>query len=280
MRLRDAAGFFDSTLAKDAYNPLTEFKCQVEPFDYVKIGGTSVKRRVMSTTPDVTVPARGVIDISGQRYLLSDASPDHWAGEIIRNRYVLQGADDLADITSVADLLLNVAGASAYASIEFNKYSTDERDNSRFHPQYNIYFSGTENVHTGDIVSVGSASGTRYYLVRDAHKSMAGPMEALSNELEAPVIDSADFISKVYDPISDSYSGSTTAVRCIRVRWQDHFKYLTQDSTDYERGDIQLLVPTSVTPVAGDTVTLAEGVCRVLSVLPGSGYWSLHVRLT
>ena len=159
--------------------------------DYVKIGGTSVKRRVMSTTPDVTVPARGVIDISGQRYLLSDASPDRWAGEIVRNRYVLQGADDLADITSVADLP-NVAGASA-ASIEFNKYSTDERDNSRFHPQYNIYFSGTENVHTGDIVSVGSASGTRYYLVRDAHKSMAGPMEALSNELEAPVIDSADF---------------------------------------------------------------------------------------
>ena len=47
---------------------------------------------------------------------------------------MLQGADDLADITSVADLLLNVAGASAYASIEFNKYSTDERDNSRFHP--------------------------------------------------------------------------------------------------------------------------------------------------
>ena len=45
-------------------------------------------------------------------------------------------------------------GASAYASIEFNKYSTDERDNSRFHPQYNIYFQW-ENVHTGDIVSVG-----------------------------------------------------------------------------------------------------------------------------
>lgn len=278
MRLRDVAGFFDKTLAKDAYNPLTRFLCQLEPFDYVKIDGASVKRRVMSTVPGVNIPARGVIDIGGQRYLVGDSSQDHWEGGPVRNRYVLQGADSLATVTTIEETLGGTTGTSAYVSVEFNKYATDERDSSTYHPQYHIYFSGSEAVSDGDIITITAYGITRYYLVRNANRTMAGLVDALSNHLEDPVIDAAGFSHKTYDPITDTYTDASSSVRCLRVRWQDHFRYLTQSSTSYERGDIQLLVPTSVTPEAGDTVTLSDGVWRVLSVVSGAGYWSLHMR--
>lgn len=274
MKLKSASKFFDRTLASDAYNAATKFRCQVEPFDYQKIEGSAVKRRVMSTAPEVTVPVRQVISIGGQPYLVGDSSVDHWDGAALRKRYVLQGADYLATVQSIVQVLANTVGTSAYASIEFNKYGTDERDNSDLHPQYHIFFGGGETVPNDSIVT---AAG-RYYLVRRANRTQAGLVDALSNELESPVIDAATFTSRQYNPVTDTYTDSSSTVRCIRLRWQDHFTYLSQGSTKYERGDVQVLVPLSVTPKPGDTLALADGTWTILSVVAEATYRSLHVR--
>lgn len=228
----------------------------------------------MSVAPSVTMPARGVINIDGQPYLVGDTSADHWAGERIRNRYVLQGADYLADVRSIAQVLANTTGTAAYASIEFNKYGTDERDNSDFHPQYHIFFGGGESVPTESLI----VAAGRYYLVRQSHRTMAGLIDALSNELDSPVIDAATFKSRSYNPVTDTNTETPTTVRCIRLRWQDHFTYLSQGSTKYERGDMQVFVPTSVTPKASDTLTLSDGTWRILSVVNETTYRSLHMR--
>lgn len=274
MKLKAASRFFDKTLASDAYNAATRFYCQVEPFDYQKIDGAAVKRRVMSTAPEVVLPVRQVISIGGQPYLVGDSSVDHWEGAALRKRYVLQGADYLASIQTIAQILANTAGTSAYASIEFNKYGTDERDNSDLHPQYHIYFGGGETVPNDSLVT---AAG-RYYLVRRANRTQAGLVDALSNELESPVIDSATFTARQYNPVTDTYTDTPSTVRCLRLRWQDHFTYLSQGSTKYERGDVQVLVPLSVTPKSGDKLTLADGSWSILSVVAEATYRSLHVR--
>ncbi|MBI3144731.1 MAG: hypothetical protein HYZ18_05565 [Pseudogulbenkiania sp.] len=274
MKLKNVSKFFDRTPAVDGYTGLNAFKCQLEPFDYVKIDGAAVKRRVMSTAPEVVIPTRKVISIDGQRYLVGDSSPDHWNGETVRNRYVIQGADDSVQIQSIAQVLANTAGTTAYASIEFNKVSTDERDNSDFHPQYHIYFGPTESVPKHSVLTAGSKT----YLVREAHPTLGGLLDALSNELDSPVIDAATFKSRSYNPVTDTYTDTPATVRCMRVRWQDHFTYLSQGSTKYESGDMQVFVPTSVTPKAGDTLTLTDGVWTLLSVVAESTFRSLHVR--
>ena len=273
MKLKSVSKFFDKTKAVDAYNALYSFKCQVEPLDMYRTEGTRIKIRNMSTAPEVVIPVRRVIKIDDQAYIVSDSSLDHWSGEAIRSRYVLQGADHVVEIRTIAQVLENVPGVQAFASIDFNKYGTDERDSSEYHPQYHIYF-GKETVEEDYIVHTTE----RTYLVKNSYKTPSGLYDAICNELDDPVIDAATFKVRTYNPITDSFTESSSTIRCIRIRWQDKFTYLSQGSEKFERGDIQVLVPSSVTPKAADVIDMSDGQWRVLSVVDGAGYRTLHMR--
>ena len=273
MKLKNVSRLFDKTKAVDAYNSRYSFKCQVEPLDMYRTEGTRIKIRNMSTAPGVTIPARRVIKIDDQAYIVSDSSLDHWSGEAIRSRYVLQGADHVVEIRTISQVLEDVPGVQAYASIDFNKYGTDERDSSRYHPQYHIYF-GKETVEEDYVVHTTSSN----YLVKNSYLTPAGIVDALANELDDPVVQVSVSTGRSYDPVTDSYTATTSSVRAIIVRWQEYFEYLTQGSTKYERGDAQLFVLPAVQAKAGDTVSISGEDFRVLSHLDRTGYRTLHIR--
>ena len=273
MKLKNVSKFFDKTKAVDAYNSSYSFKCQVEPLDMYRTEGTRIKIRNMSTAPEVVIPARRVIKIDDQAYIVSDSSLDHWSGEAIRSRYVLQGADHVVEIRTIAQVLENVPGVQAFASIDFNKYGTDERDSSEYHPQYHIYF-GKETV--GEDVLIHTVD--RNYLVKNSYLTPAGIVDALANELDDPVVQVTVSTGRSYNPVTDSYTATTVSVRAVLVRWQEYFEYLTQGSTKYERGDAQLFVLPAVQAKAGDTVSIGGEDFKVLSHLDRSGYRSLHIR--
>ena len=273
MKLKNVSKFFDKTKAVDAYNSRYSFKCQVEPLDMYRTEGTRIKIRNMSTAPGVTIPARRVIKIDDQAYIVSDSSLDHWSGEAIRSRYVLQGADHVVEIRTISQVLEDVPGVQAYASIDFNKYSTDERDSSEYHPQYHIFLGeGTATEHA--IIHTTE----RTYLVKSSYKTPSGLYDAICNELDDPVIDAATFKSRTYNPITDSFTDSSSTIRCIRLRWQDYFEYLTLGSEKFERGDIQVLVPLSVALGTADVVELSDGPWKALAVVDRSGFRAAHLR--
>lgn len=273
MKLKSVSKFFDKTKAVDAYNSRYSFRCQVEPLDMYRTEGTRIKIRNMSTAPGVTIPARRVVKIDDQAYIVSDSSLDHWSGEAIRSRYVLQGADHVVEIRTIAQVLENVPGVQAFASIDFNKYGTDERDSSEYHPQYHIYF-GKETVEEDYVVHTTSSN----YLVKNSYLTPAGIVDALANELDDPVVQVSVSTGRTYDPVTDSYTATTSSVRAVLVRWQEYFEYLTQGSTKYERGDAQLFVLPSVHAKAGDTVSISGEDFKVLSHLDRTGYRALHIR--
>lgn len=273
MKLKNVSKFFDKTKAVDAYNSRYSFKCQVEPLDMYRTEGTRIKIRNMSTAPEVVIPVRRVIKIDDQAYIVSDSSLDHWSGEAIRSRYVLQGADHVVEIRTIAQVLENVPGVQAFASIDFNKYGTDERDSSEYHPQYHIYF-GKETVEEDYIVHTTSSN----YLVKNSYLTPAGIVDALANELDDPVVQVTVSTGRSYNPVTDSYTATASSVRAVLVRWQEYFEYLTQGSTKYERGDAQLFVLPAVQAKAGDTVSISGEDFRVLSHLDRTGYRALHIR--
>lgn len=276
MKLTKVAKFFDKVRAVDAYDSTYSFRCQLEPLDMYRTEGTRIKIRNMSADPAVVIPTRGVIKIDAQPYLVSDSSFDYWKTEKIRARFVIQGADDVVEIRSIPQVLAEAAGTLAYASIDFNKYGTDERDSSEYHPQYHIFFSGYESVPENSILSTPG----RYYLVRNSYKMVSGLTDALSNVLDDPlvVVDLAG--ERILDPVTETYTQTAATTRGLFLRWQEHFLYLSQASVKYETGDAQLLLPASQTVRAGGVATFRGETWKVLSAHLQGGYVAAHIRRT
>ena len=183
MRLLDAARRFDKTTATDAYSATT-FKCQFEVLAYSKIDGVAVKKRQISTASSVTIPARRVVTIHGQTYLVGHGAPDFWNDDTIRLNYVVQGADGLANLTTIADELAGTAPGTAYAALAFAKYLPDAEDSSKYPPQYQVFLSGTESAPADSLIYLNSV----WYLVKESYVSTSGLRVSLANVVDLSLI--------------------------------------------------------------------------------------------
>ena len=275
MRLKNASRLFDKTVFTDAYGTVT-FKGQLDPFDFFKLDGAAVKRRALSTAPGVTIPARRTIKADDQVYLVGDQTPDHWAGSKIRNRYVLHGADYLAQVRTVAEALADAAGLTAWVSRDWNKDTTDSRVSAENISQYHMFFSSAEDVPDESVLTL---SDGRNYLVQGTHRALSGFTDALANEIPEPVFETVSFADRTYDPVADSFSSVTNNVRVMRIRWQEAFQYLSRASVEFERGDCLVFIPKGiVSPSANDTVPLSDGTWRVVSSIDNGTFYRVHLR--
>lgn len=275
MKLSKAAVMGDTQEAVDAYN-LTGTKLQVgfDPLSYSKIDGVAVKKRAISASPSVLMPARGAITIDGQTYLVGHGAPDYWRGSTIRVNYVIQGADGLANLHSIDTALAGTAPITAYAAISFSRYLPEVNDNSRMLPQYQVFLAGSEAAPADSLVQLGGV----WYLIKQSYISTSGLRVALANELVEPVFETVGFGARTYDPITDAYTSSGASVKVLRVKWSEHYQYLSKASETYERGDMQVFMLKASTPKPSDTISLSDGVWRVLSTQDETTHWSCHVR--
>lgn len=273
MKLAAAAKLGNTTVATDAYGTDT-FLCQFEPMSFSKIDGVSILKRQISLAPDVILPARGAINIDGQVYLASHMAPDFWNNQVIRNTVIIQGADGLANLTSIGNALLNVAPATAYAALVFSRYIPESADSSKYPPQYQVFFAGMESAPANTLIQLGAT----WYLIKESYVSTSGLRIALANTLDEPAFETISFGDQVYNPLTDSLTGTPISVKILRVKWQEHFEYLSKGSETYERGDQQVFTPKSITPTPPDTLTLSDGTWRILAVQDETTYWSCHVR--
>jgi len=273
MDLHSAAMRFDDTTATDAYSSDT-FKCQFEVLSYSKIDGVAVKKRQISTGPDVTIPARRVVTIHGQTYLIGHGAPDYWRDSVIRINYVIQGSDGIASLTTIAAELAGTAATTAYAALVFSKYLPDTEDSSKYPPQYEIFLAGGESAPANSLISLNST----WYLVKQSYISTSGLRISLSNIIESPNFENATFKSRVYSPITDAYTDTSSTVKVFRVKWSEHFEYFSKSSEPYERGDHTIITLKAITPDPPDTITMSDGTWRVLSTQDEGLTWSCHVR--
>ena len=273
MKLSKVAGYFDNLVGQDAYGTAT-FLCQFEPLAYSKIDGVAVRKRQISTVEGVTMPARGAILIDGDVYLVGHPAPDYWMGAVIRNTHVIQGADGLADLTSIADALASAPAVSAYAALVFSRYLPDNADSSKYPPQYQVFLAGTESAPANTLILLNGV----WFLVKESYISTSGLRIALANVLDEPAFGTATLQTETYDVATDSYTSSPTSLTVLRVKWTEHFNYLSKASETYERGDQQLFLPMTVTPKESDTLDFPDGTWRILAVQDETTHWSCHAR--
>ena len=259
MKLQSAARMGDTVVASDAYGT-AQVMVQYDPMSFAKIDGVSVRKRQISAAPSVAMPARGVITIDGQKYLVGHGAPDYWRGKAIRVSYVIQGADGLANLQTIGQALDGIIPVTAYAAVVFAKYLPDANDSSRMPPQYQVFLAGAEEAPEQSYIST---SGLRV---------------ALANIVDEPCFETVSFANRVYDPVSDSYTSAGTSIKIFRIKWSESFTYLSKASEGFERGDIQVFMLKSSTPKPSDLLTLSDGSWRILAVQDMGTTWRCHAR--
>lgn len=276
MRLSRAANRFNDMIAADAYAPTTTtFPVQFEALSFSKIDGVAIKKRQISIAPDIVIPNRGAITIDGQVYLVGHTAPDYWKGRMIRQTVIIQGADGLAVVSSITEALGNSPGVSAYAASAFSKYNTDMRESSAYHPEYQLFFAGSESLSEGTLVSLNGD----WFLVKEAYHSTSGLLVGLADKLPGTVFETVTVNSNTYDPVLDAYTTSAASAKVMRVRWKESFEYLTAAQEDYVRGDETVFVLQSAFDAKpSDTLALSDGDWRVISVVDQGAVLALHAR--
>ena len=273
MDLADAALYFDDSQAYDGYDGTSLFKCQLDPLEMFKVDATAVKRRAMSCAPGTSMPAKGVIEVGNIKYVVGGVSPDMFYGDVIRDNYVLQGVTHSVKFLTIAQLLGNATVDDTHVSFNFNKYQTDERTSSEYFAQYLVYAASSEAAP--EIVKIGPD----LYHVRNGYVGTAGMLILLVNHIPEPTIETVTTGSQTYDPITDTFTDTTTTVTFLRMRYTEEFEYLNNASTKYERGDLHVRVlKTAATPKVSDTIDFSDGGYKILSVADYGLTWGIHAR--
>lgn len=274
MKLSSAAKHFDRLVCADAYAPSTTFLGQFNLFDDSTRDGLTVARRILSTAPSVTMPARRTILAGGRVWMVGDQIPDYFGNAEIRNKYPVQESDGLATLKTIAQVLAGSTGSTAHTSLIWVKGTKEVEVSSGIYDVMNAYFTAAESVPERTLININS----RWYLVRTIFTTSAGFQSAVVDELPEPVLEVATFSGRTYNPITDTYSKLDVSVTVLRVRWQSAFEYLTIASEKYERGDMQVMAPKTTTPKVQDLIVMSDGKWQVLSIIDEGTYWSLHVR--
>lgn len=276
MKLSSAARRFDRLVFSDAYTSTPLFKGQFDAAAVPTRDSLTDVRQVLSVAPIVSIPSRRVIKTAdGVQWIVGGETRDYFNASTIRSEYVVHQADGLASLKTFDQTLQGQAGYALYAARIWVKSEKEVEIDSGLMNVFNIYTASNESVQEGSLVSLGG----RWHLVRTTYPSAAGFQVVVADELPEPVVVTANVSVRQYIPINDTYAETVVSVSAVRIRWQAHFKYLSEASKKFKPGDTVLVVrKASVTLKAGDAVTVAGGSYCIEAVLDEGAVWAAHLR--
>jgi hypothetical protein len=138
MNLHRIANRFDKVVCSDAYNPATTFLAQLDLYDDSKRDGVTVDRRVLSCSPDVTIPARKTILAEGKYWIVGQVNIDSFRGRPIRHRYIMHECEFLGAVHALGGMLDLVPGTPTYVAAVWVKDIKEADTSSKFYSFMNI----------------------------------------------------------------------------------------------------------------------------------------------
>jgi hypothetical protein len=265
MDLHGAATFFDTDPIHDGYSGAFLFYAQVSSFDDSSSDGATNRRRILSAGPSVVIPARRVVSLFGDRWIVGTGTPDGYGGEIIRQHFNTKRATDLLALLTPAQALSAAAGTSVYAQKMYLKDIVNSLTDSEYDTQWNIFVAPGEPAGKGSFLR--DASG-RLYRVRNDYVPTEGLRILQSDELDTDAVQSCVFDTGTYDPVTETTTAGTTTVNCVQVDVPKFYRFRHLSDGQTQPGDLALFVPTSVALRPGMTFTMAGVKWRVRHFQP------------
>jgi hypothetical protein len=278
MRLSVAARYFDKTLCTDAFNPGTTFYGQLDLYDDSKREGPTTLRRVLSLAADVAIPARRVITIGAEQWIVGSSESDYWRGEVLRTKYILHRATGGASLQTIAQALGTAGTVSSYAARFWLKDLKEPEISSKLLSFYTIFLPVGETVTLNGIIQVGG----RAHFVRNSYQSGAGFLAAETDELPLDALTTGVYTPQVYSGAADTRTpGIGVALNLLKLRFQDYFTYANEAEPRYVEGDLRVMIRKAdvTTAKVNDQITFGGEAREILAVADEGACWGLHVRL-
>jgi hypothetical protein len=274
MRLHSAAKHFNRMPCNDAYTGAFLFNGQISLYDETKRDAESSERRIIELAPEISLPARLVVEAHGIRYIMAHGFDDSALGAVIRRKYVAHEATHLATWRTLQQVCENAVGTQAWAAKAWVKDSKEIDESSDMVGVNHIHMAVTEATAVTNIVHFDGV----YHIVRKTTKGPAGTLILTCDEVPEPAVETGSLKTGTYDPINETMATTTTSVRVLRLRWQSLFEYRDALAGPFRPEDMQAVIAKSAaTPAVGAMLTLSDGEYQINSVMSETGVWVCKV---
>ncbi len=277
MDLKDAARFFDKDPVYDGYSSALLFYGHTSPHDDHTSSGATSRRRTLTTVPTNTAPARGVVLLYGERWLVGSNNPDTYYGAQIRRNFDLKKSTGLMKLLTPAQACLSASGTDFYAHKEYFKDTLDPMSSADVDTQWNIFCPTNEAVVKGSFLR----EGTTVYRVRNIYPTIELLHVAETDQFDADALQAVAFVSTgAIDPLTDLPAAIAISTTGIQTDQPKYYQFRLEAEAERKPGDRTVFVAKSVTtPTVGAIFTMLSKSWRVLSIVSEGDAWALQARL-
>lgn len=276
MDLANAGRYFSQDPVYDAYTGALLFHCRTSAHDDHSSSGATSRRRTMTTDPAVVAPARGVVRLYDEHWVIASSNPDFFRGQAVRRNFDLKKSTGLMAILTPAAACLSLAGTEFYAHKEYFRDNVDTRTSADMDTMWNIFCPRAEAIVKGTFLRQGST----LFRVRNIYPSIEAVNIAEADQLDEDALQVATFNTGTLNLVTDRYEGAQVAVPVIQTDLQKFYRFQLEADPTHKPGDRTVFAPKSlVTPKVGQTFTMQGQTFQVVTVVSEFDVWALRVRL-
>lgn len=287
MDLADVASYFDDIPVRDAYtNALLPYEVQFSTFNETDPDGSVSNSRTISMASSVALPARGVLTLMGETWIVGQTSQDGFQGSAIRKQAPMRRVTDLFTLRTPAQAVAQSGGLTAYGRKDYLMDKVDSGTSADYYPFYNVFFAGSELAPARGVFFQAPGVLLR---CRSTYTAKDGMLCAQADLVDASARTYADFGGTTYDPVTESYGPSTDRRDVLALLPHQLYLKTGKSSHSFDPGDLTLLVGVSGTVTPGQRLSLhldplpwlgtsGSAQYQVLSKTLEVDAWNLHVR--
>lgn len=284
MRLHKVAQFFDRDPVYDFYTGALLFKGQFASYEGNQMDGTVQRRRTLSLAPGLVLPARRVVRIYNETWVVGSPLTDGWESTPIRQTLICKLATDNGAIYKPSDWLQNVQPVQEPVAwnAEFLKNTVNTQTSSEYSPQFRVWVGVNEAIEPGWLmVSKTPAGKDRLVIVRSLLEDPTGFTQVFADEATNDYgFKSWDMfaVQGTMDPITEQATHLGT-MRMLIVDMYKMYNYRTAFDEKSSPGDLGAYAAQGAVP-AGSIVAAGGYNFMVLRATPmhALGADILHLR--
>lgn len=277
MRLRDVSRYYNNDRILDGYTGDFLFLAHTTAHDDKTSSGATARRRIMRTVPGTVPPARRVVQLYDDFWLVGNSNLDSYVSDGIRLSYGLKKSTGLMSLLSPAEACLAAAGVSMHAQKEFYKDMVNPTTESETDVMLNIFCPYTEAVDKGSFLRQAG----RLYRVRSTYTTVDEYIVAEADDLDDDAVQTAIFTNNgKRNLVTDEIPAVSVPVPVLQFDDSKFYRFSDDAEASRKPGDKTVfLAATSLAVKVNSRFTMLGQSWVVQSVQPELDALALHVRL-